>query len=363
MIAGLAMLAAAALGLIVFWLVSTQARADSSRIVSIFYDGSKKVITVESEATVGEALRLAEVPFASEDLVEPNPGTKIPQGFFNVNVYRARPALVVDGVNHYQVRTAFQSPKLVAEAAGLTVYAEDTYSVETIQDFTAAGVIGHKVVINRATPIIFASDGRQIPVRTHQKTVGDLLTERDVAFGPKDTVEPGRETAITTGMTIRIYRVKTVNTTVEESIPRTVKTVRDPQLESGITQVQTEGADGLRKVTYRVHYEDGAEKSREKIAEVTASQPVTRVVLVGTKPRSDAWLLLRLCEAGGSYTRNSGNGYYGAYQFNLSTWWSNGGTGYPHQASPAEQDRIAARLQAARGWSPWPACAKRLGLL
>ena len=33
------------------------------------------------------------------------------------------------------------------------------------------------------------------------------------------------------------------------------------------------------------------------------------------------WLLtLRLCESGGNYQTNTGNGYYGAYQFSIATW-------------------------------------------
>jgi len=71
---------------------------------------------------------------------------------------------------------------------------------------------------------------------------------------------------------------------------------------------------------------------------------------------------LAQCESGGNYRINTGNGYYGAYQFDLSTWRSVGFSGRPDQASRATQDEAARRLQAARGWSPWPACARKLGL-
>ena len=71
---------------------------------------------------------------------------------------------------------------------------------------------------------------------------------------------------------------------------------------------------------------------------------------------------LRQCESGNNYRINTGNGYYGAYQFELRTWRGLGYSGYPHQASPATQDKAARELQADRGWSPWPACARKLGL-
>lgn len=71
---------------------------------------------------------------------------------------------------------------------------------------------------------------------------------------------------------------------------------------------------------------------------------------------------LRQCESGGNYRINTGNGFYGAYQFDLSTWHGLGYSGLPSAASPATQDQAVRTLQAQRGWAPWPACSKRLGL-
>ena len=77
-------------------------------------------------------------------------------------------------------------------------------------------------------------------------------------------------------------------------------------------------------------------------------------------PSSDQWLALRKCESSNNYSINTGNGYYGAYQFDLATWRSVGGSGYPYQASPAEQDARALILYRMRGWQPWE-CARILG--
>jgi hypothetical protein len=76
----------------------------------------------------------------------------------------------------------------------------------------------------------------------------------------------------------------------------------------------------------------------------------------------DDFARLRMCESGGNYKINTGNGYYGAYQFNVRTWRGLGYSGLPSDASPATQDTAAERLQAQRGWQPWPACARKLGL-
>lgn len=65
---------------------------------------------------------------------------------------------------------------------------------------------------------------------------------------------------------------------------------------------------------------------------------------------------IRECESGGDYSTNTGNGFYGAYQFTQETWQSVGGSGSPASASPAEQDAAAQRLIEQSGTSPWPNC-------
>jgi hypothetical protein len=78
-------------------------------------------------------------------------------------------------------------------------------------------------------------------------------------------------------------------------------------------------------------------------------------------PATTAWAKLRMCEASGRYDTNTGNGYYGAYQFDLQTWRSVGGQARPDQAAPREQDYRALYLYRMRGWQPWQ-CAGMLGL-
>jgi hypothetical protein len=64
------------------------------------------------------------------------------------------------------------------------------------------------------------------------------------------------------------------------------------------------------------------------------------------------------CESGGDPAANTGNGFYGKYQFTQSAWSSVGGTGNPAAASEAEQDKRAAMLYAQQGSSPWPVCGR-----
>jgi hypothetical protein len=79
-------------------------------------------------------------------------------------------------------------------------------------------------------------------------------------------------------------------------------------------------------------------------------------------PSSSTWANLRECESHDNYADDTGNGYYGAYQFDLSTWESLGYSGLPSDAPPSVQDQAAQELQARSGWGQWPACSRQLGL-
>lgn len=66
---------------------------------------------------------------------------------------------------------------------------------------------------------------------------------------------------------------------------------------------------------------------------------------------------IRACESSGDYGAVSASGQYrGAYQFDIPTWQSVGGSGDPAAASPAEQDARAGQLWSQRGSNPWPNC-------
>jgi hypothetical protein len=62
------------------------------------------------------------------------------------------------------------------------------------------------------------------------------------------------------------------------------------------------------------------------------------------------------CESGGDYSTDTGNGYYGAYQFDQSTWDAYAPSGYqgtnPAAAPPAVQDQAAASVP----YDAWPNC-------
>jgi hypothetical protein len=102
----------------------------------------------------------------------------------------------------------------------------------------------------------------------------------------------------------------------------------------------------------------------------TTTQPATQPRYSTPAATGEIWHALALCECGGNYACNTGNGYGGGYQFahgeSWSTWRAFGGLEFalhPWEATPEQQTTIAERVLARSGWQAWPGCAKKLGLL
>lgn len=132
-------------------------------------------------------------------------------------------------------------------------------------------------------------------------------------------------------------------------------------------------AEAKRKAEARKKAQEAARKAEEaRLAKLAAEQakvaPEPVYASGGSYSGSLAeWLrVLRNCESGGNYSINTGNGFYGAYQFMDSTWdhWN---TGYARAdlAPPAVQDAtIIKNTNASSGGlaTQNPGCYKKHGL-
>ena len=358
--------------------MSPTASADSQRLVSLYVDGQKKLFPTDA-STVGEVLKRANVKLGADDLVEPSAGTTMSFGQYNINVYRARPVEMVDGVHSYYVHSAYQSPRLLALTAGLNVYPEDKYRTEIITNIVQNNSLGEKVTVLRAKPFTVNVDGSNRHLRTQADTVGDALKGADISLGLKDTVSAPPAAKLLPGATITITRVTEAVVTLTQNLPRPVQNVNDPNMLKGQTAVQNPGSDGQKTVTYRIHYQNGVETSRETLQVVSQTAPVAEVISVGTKVvfagSVEYWrplvvaaaaqhgldpnMMLRImnCESHGNATDvNASSGATGLFQYKPGTWASAVrafGNGNEDIMDGAAQIRITAAYMAANGTGAW----------
>jgi uncharacterized protein YabE (DUF348 family) len=253
-------------------------RPVDSHIVYLFDSGKKQTLDTRS-ATVGELVKKLPLKLIPQDVVEPSLDTKIVEDNFRINVYRARPVTVIDSGVKTVTITAQKSPRVAAQDAGVTVYPED--KANFAQGSLRENTIGEEVVLERATPVAFTLYGTPLTVRTHAKTVAELLKEKNVRLQKDDTLSPAPETPLTPEMQVTLVRNGTQVTTVQEDIPAPVQYVSDASLSLGATAVRQPGTPGKRAVTYQVVTENGKETSRTVLQSTTILDPVPQVVARG----------------------------------------------------------------------------------
>ncbi|MEV5102736.1 transglycosylase family protein [Streptomyces massasporeus] len=101
------------------------------------------------------------------------------------------------------------------------------------------------------------------------------------------------------------------------------------------------------------------------LAGVTGAAVAAPLMAAGNASAATAseWDAVAQCEAGGNWSINTGNGYYGGLQFSASTWAGYGGTKYAStadQATKAQQIEIGEKVLAGQGKGAWPVCGKGL---
>ncbi|MGW4494414.1 transglycosylase family protein [Streptomyces sp. NPDC004376] len=77
------------------------------------------------------------------------------------------------------------------------------------------------------------------------------------------------------------------------------------------------------------------------------------------------WDRVAECESGGSWSANTGNGYYGGLQISQDDWDKYGGDQYAataDQASRSQQISVAEKILAEQGTTHWATCALTAGL-
>ncbi len=250
----------------------------NSRIVNLSIGGKKQVVASRA-VNVGQLLNNLHTTLYPQDVVEPSLDTPILEDNFRVNIYRARPVTVVDGANKSVALTAQKSPRVVAQAAGVSLYPEDkvTFEAATLSE----GVIGEKVVIARSVPVLFNLYGTSQNVRTNALTVGELLQEKGVKLTGGDHVQPAAETQINPDMQVFVLRAGAQLTTVEEAVAAPVQYIEDGSLSFGTTVTRQAGSPGKKLVTYQIDLQNGKEISRQVIQEAVVTPAVPHIVARG----------------------------------------------------------------------------------
>jgi len=218
---------------------------------------------------------------------------------------------------------------------------------------------------------VVIDDGGQVrTVHLAAPNVAALLRAADAPLQQRDTVEPPASAPVTDGMHIAVTRVRVDKITERIPLEPDAQRIEDPEMNMSREVVEDPGTEGVQDVTFAVATVNGVETGRLPVANTVIEPARDSVVRVGTKEGTEvpesvygsAWDRIAACEAGGNWSINTGNGYYGGVQFDYGTWIANGGLKYAPRADLAtreEQIAIAEVTQARQGWGAWPVCSAR----
>ncbi|MBI9114664.1 transglycosylase family protein [Sanguibacter sp. YZGR15] len=424
--------------------------ATAHKTVTLDVDGEIQTVTTFS-GSVESLLEENGVTVSDGDVVAPSGNAKLSEGSDVVVRYAREITIMQDGETSTTTTTAVDADEFLAAFADR---GDAVHLVASRSDSAGRADIGLRLSLDG--PVTLRVDGEDTEVEDGSVGLPQILEDHDVTLGTLDRLsvqhlpteaalaaqaraekagkvaaeeassagtapaegeptadasaapEAGKTpdviedpTADETRVTVVIERVVVAEEAVEHPIPFESVTEEDAtRFEDLPVVTRTEGVAGVRTEVFSVTTVDGVEESRELVSDGTTVEPVTEVLVQGTKERpvvvaprpkspststsssggstaaapaapapaapvvtGDVWGQLAQCESGGNPSIVSSNGlYHGLYQFSVGTWQSVGGSGLPSQASPEEQTQRAQALQARSGWGQWPHCSSKLGL-
>ena len=362
--------------------------ATSYRHVTVEVDGVTHDVS-GFFTTAGDALSTAGVSVGAHDLVAPASDQSVSNGDTVVVRTATEYTVTVDGTATTAWSTASTvSGVLNALPAQASSMAADRSYTRAEMPLGEAGQTIHVVADGTTTDVVASAD----------EGTTAILDKAGVSAGPIDRVileNSGGEA------TLRVSRVVRGSESTTTEIPFETEEREDPEAEEGTETVVQEGVAGS-EVTEAYQETIDGNVTVSAVLSTTRTEPTTRIVSKGTKEKKaeeaktstdsssssssssagsssssssgsagsavisgdDAaiWAAIAQCESGGNPSINTGNGYYGMYQFSLPTWRSVGGSGLPSDASAEEQTMRARMLQQRAGWGQW-GCAYQLGLV
>ncbi len=341
--------------------------AQMTKTVTLSLDGKDVEVSTLGD-TVGDVLEDEGIDLGKHDVVAPSVDSSVADGT-TVAVRFGRPLDVeIDGeetrywVTATDVATALDQIGVRVGAADLSASRGASIS----RDGMSLSVVTPKQLV------VKVGADKSMKKKLTALTVQHALKKLDVKVDKDDKVTPALDKTLETGDKIVVTKIRTLTRKVTETIDFSTIERDDTSLYDDESETVRSGQDGTRKVTYRLVFKNGEMVTRKALDSVVLREPTNAIVRVGTKERpsttnfaggSTVWDQLAQCESGGNWAINTGNGYYGGLQFNLSTWQAYGGAGYPHQASRETQIAVATRLRDANGgYGAWPGCSASLGL-
>ena len=196
--------------------------------------------------------------------------------FLSQTVFAQNTYVISDGGRVLVHTSSATDPAQVLTEAGLALGADDTYTALTENGIS-------EITVQRSHNVTINNGGHTLQVTATSETVGDLLQRLSIDLEGDVSLSVPKEMAVYSGLTITLSRTIQQTQTYTVSIPFETIYCYDNSIPQGIEEVITQGQPGQMLCTANVRYVDGHETGRTIIDEKIITQPINRVVAIGTK--------------------------------------------------------------------------------
>lgn len=201
-------------------------------------------------------------------------------GFYVFNGLQRR-VVINDNGTEIAIKTMKVTVREVLEQTGITVADEDYINMPF--DAKLAKIRENDIKIKRAVPVSIKVDGKEYNVKTYKDTVNEVLSDNAISVDENDKFFGSQlGDKIVSNMDISIVRVDEKTVTEASSIPFQTITKENDRLDKGIKNTVREGKEGVREKIYKVVYEDGKQIAKQLMKDAVASNPLNKIVEVGT---------------------------------------------------------------------------------
>jgi uncharacterized protein YabE (DUF348 family) len=252
----------------------------SSRVVQIYNYGKEEIIPTTA-TTVGDLIKRLGITINPGDIIDPSEDTPILTNGFKINIYRVHPVTIIENGQSKVLLTADVDPRVIAEEAGYTIYPQDYVTDVSSPTELTKNIIGQVISIVPATQVNLTLYGTQVSLRTHAKTVAELLSQDKIKTTTGANVLPALSTPISSGMQVLVVPIGQQLISEQQPIAFGTQYVNNPDLPYDTTKITQVGVAGSELVVEQVVIKNGI-TTNTPIQTVIVNEPIEQIVDRGT---------------------------------------------------------------------------------
>ena len=139
------------------------------------------------------------------------------------------------------------------------------------------------IEIDTKKNVVLSNGGKNTKVTTFASTVEELLKEENIKVDADDVIRPGKDSKLSDGEKVVVDYMTITETVKTEKIKFDTKVEKSFDLAYGKSITSVEGKDGIKEVVFRKVVKNGNVVSNGKASEKIVKEPVTKVLVQGTK--------------------------------------------------------------------------------